>query len=584
MYAGAAQTVARASKRGTLRERLERRMSELRTERQKYEATWWSLGEQLAPYRMRKTAEDSQRGTRKDRQIVNSRPVVSVKTLSAGMMAGITSPARDWFKLTTTDPDLAELDSVKTYLDLCQQRIRAALQSSNFYRSLSSATYPDLCSIATSAMWLEEGDGGHVRFMPMKIGEFWLDVNAEGDVDTCFRERQYTTRQIVEKFGYEPCPQSIRLAWDNGNYQTQWTLRRAVLPNEEYSEGALFMPDGKPNPEGKRYASVWWTTADERPDGILHQSGYHEFPVLAPRWSASPDEAYGVGPGWDVLGDCRMLQHHERRKLEMIDKIVNPPVRGSESIKSASLLPGAFVRVPKGDGEDVAPILEISPQALAVMEAQIDRVEGRISEVMFAHLWNLLINDERNQRPTATEVEAKRQEVALMLGPLLENLNGELLEPTVERTYQILERTDMLPPAPEELGGLEMKVEFISIMHQMQQTTGLVSIRTLMQEVGVLRELHPDVIDKIDADAVVDELQRITGVRPDVVLSKDEVAKLRSARAAQESAEREGAALATGAQAVANLSKADVPKLSELAAAVGTPVAQAQAGALGPIQ
>ncbi len=560
------------------REWLEQRFAHLKTTR----AASWDMAvkdicAQVCPYRLQMDPLAINRGERKDQKILHSKPVRSVRTLAAGMMAGITSPAREWFKITTEDPGLAKFKPVRQYLHDCQERIRSALAQSNFYKQLSSGLYVDLCGPGTAAMLHEEGAPGKLRFRAMPWGEYFLDVDPDGKVNVCFREFAMTVRQIVEKFGLARISRNVRLAYDNGDYNSVFLVYHAIMPNWEFQANTLGV-------KGMPFISVWWEQTRERYDDFLYKGGYHEFPVLAPRWTAMASSAYGMGPGWDSLGDCRVLQHHERRMMRLIDKVEEPPMRASANARKGSLHPGDVTMMSKGStGGMFEPAMEVPPEALRWVAERIAAVERRVSEGFFEHLWNMLIQDDRNQRPTATEVEAKRQEVMLQLGPLLENLNSEFLEPLIERSFYMLDRADMLPMPPKEIQGVPVQIEFISIMHQMQQTTGLVGIRTLLTEVMNIAQMRPDVWDKIELDEVVEDLARITGVRPAMVLSKEEVDKVRAARAQQQQAQEKGAAMAQAAESMKTASETDVPNLAELANQFAPAVA-AQGGALGPVR
>jgi hypothetical protein len=555
------------------RERLQSRLAELKAERQSWETVWRDLSEQLAPYLLQLDPKHQRnRGEKKDAKILNSRPVRACKTLEAGMMAGITSPARDWFGLVTGHQELDDAQLVRVWLDECRDIIAAELAASNFYRALAASVYPGMVRLGTGAMFLEE-IAGSLRFRPMPLGEYWLDVNADGVIDTCFRELAMTARQMAQQFGLKNCSQNVREAIKNKKPSTVFTVCHAVYPNNEYEPGRL----GR---HGMRFASCWWDPRDERKDKLLLEGGYEEFPVLAPRWSAMPSDAYGRGPGWDARGDCRMLQHLEHRLMQLVDKITNPPMKASGSVTRGSLLPGDITHVgANGQMGTFEPAIEIQPQAVTALEGHIERTEIRISETFYEHLWNLLIQDERNQRPTATEVEAKRQEVMLQLGPLLESLNTELLEPVIERTFSILMRLGRFPEPPEELDGQEVKIEFISIMHQMQQATGLVSIRTLITEIMAIAQVSPDVIDKVDADVIADDLAKITGVNPRAIRSDKAVAKVRKVRAEQEMQKQATEQALAVTQGISNVSGADPNQLTQLAQTL-SPVAAAQGGAL----
>jgi hypothetical protein len=170
----------------------------------------------------------------------------------------------------------------------------------------------------------------------------------------------------------------------------------------------------------------------------------------------------------------------------------------------------------------------------------------------------------------------------LMLGPILQNLDNDLLEPTIDRTFNILSKAGRLPPPPPELEGQQIKIKFISIMHQMQQATKLAGLRTLVDEVGRIGQMMPEAFDKIDVDVVVDEIARITGVRPDCVVSDDNVEAIRRQKAEEEQARIQGESMLAATEGAKNLANVEPQKLTELASAI-SPAAAAQGGAMSPL-
>jgi hypothetical protein len=123
-----------------------------------------------------------------------------------------------------------------------------------------------------------------------------------------------------------------------------------------------------------------------------------------------------------------------------------------------------------------------------------------------------------------------------------------------------------------------VKPDFISIMHQMQKMTSLTGVRTLVQETGNLAQLgRQDALDKLNIDVIVDEIASITGVKPEMVLSQDEVQAIRKARADQQKAMQQGQAMAEAAKGAKNLSAVDPTKLQDVAQSLA-PVAAAQGG------
>ena len=88
------------------------RLGALDADRAGYWATWRDLAAHFAPRRGRflASANDSTRGRRKDQRIIDNTPLLAARVLGSGMMAGISSPARPWFRLRLADDAATEQD------------------------------------------------------------------------------------------------------------------------------------------------------------------------------------------------------------------------------------------------------------------------------------------------------------------------------------------------------------------------------------------------------------------------------------------------------------------------------------------
>ena len=74
----------------------------------------------------------------------------SARVLAAGMTSGLTSPSRPWFKLGFGDPDLANYEPAKLWLDTCQERMMNVYSKSNIYGVLHT-TYEEIGVFGTAA-------------------------------------------------------------------------------------------------------------------------------------------------------------------------------------------------------------------------------------------------------------------------------------------------------------------------------------------------------------------------------------------------------------------------------------------------
>jgi hypothetical protein len=235
----------------------------------------------------------------------------------------------------------------------------------------------------------------------------------------------------------------------------------------------------------------------------------------------------------EALGDAKALQLYETRKAQCVDKIVNPPMRAPATLMNqrASLLPGEITYVDAiQQGQTFAPAMEISPAAVQVIDSCIREHEERIKAAFYADLWLMLAQSD-NPQMTAREVAERHEEKMLQLGPVLERLQDELLDPLIDRTFGILLRRGQIAKPPPELQGSPMRVEYISILAQAQKAIGITALDRMASFTGNLAAAKPDILDKVDFDELVDSYADSLGIAPAAIRSDEQVAAIRNARA-----------------------------------------------------
>jgi hypothetical protein len=116
-----------------------------------FDAHWRELGDFLMPRRTRFWPGDRNKDNRRNQNIIDSTGRFAARTLSSGLHAGLTSPARPWMKLTTPDTKLAEQPKVKQWLDVVTQRMLVVFATSNLYNVLP-LVYLDMGVFGTGAM------------------------------------------------------------------------------------------------------------------------------------------------------------------------------------------------------------------------------------------------------------------------------------------------------------------------------------------------------------------------------------------------------------------------------------------------
>jgi hypothetical protein len=457
-------------------------------------------------------------------EIINATPLLACRTMASGMMSGITSPARTWFKLTLPDPELADYAAVRTWLHHVEERMMMVFARSNIYNALPQM-YANLGAQGTACMLLDADKEDTIRAYVWPIGLYYMMCSSRGVVDTVYRRVKMTVAQLFSVMPPERLSQRVQNMWKNKQYDEWVDLVHATEPNFDMDPQMI-------DQGGMPFRSAWMEIATDQEKQFLRSGGYQEFPYMCPRWDVRAEDTYGYGAGLLSLGDSKAVQLLERRKAQAVDLVVMPPMVGSTMLRSQrpTMLPGDVTYVESMQGPGFAPAYSMPPQAIGVLDEIIRQHEARIQKVFFADLWMMMQMDDRQQPITAREVAERHEEKLLQLGPTLERIHGELLDPLISRTFSLMTRQELIPPPPKELGGQELRVDYISIMSQAQKLVGIASDERLAGMVGNIASVNPEIIDKINWDKFVEGYAMKTSADPDILVSQDEVDKKRAAR------------------------------------------------------
>jgi hypothetical protein len=243
-----------------------------------------------------------------------------------------------------------------------------------------------------------------------------------------------------------------------------------------------------------------------------------------------------------ALGDIKQLQAQEKEKSKGIMKVMSPPLSGPPNIRNipVSGLPGGLTIY---DGDDqkqkLTPVYQIDPH-LQELRIDIDAVERRINSAFFVDLFLAISNMEGIQPRNQLDIIQRNEERLVQLGPVLERLHGEFLNQLIDRVFEQATDANILPPPPDELSGIPLKIRFISTLAMAQRAVVTSDLERLSAYAGTLvANGWSEAIDKFDADQAIEEYGRAIGVPPKVVKSDDVVARIREQRAEEQAAAQE---------------------------------------------
>lgn len=536
----------------SLRQHCDMRLKAMQSVRDDYTAEWNDIARFAQPARTRFLSSDRNKGTKRrirNNKLFDPHGIEAFRTLTNGMTSGLTSASRPWKVLKMANEDLDALPGVRTWLADCDKAIDAFLARTNFYGAAKSG-YGEMGLFGTEACVMVEHWLHGAVCHSLTAGEYWIALSDAMVPDTLARECTATARQIVQTFR-EKTPQLIMDAYQASRGDESFTYYNLIEPNPSHNPGRI---------GSKAWRSVYWWDGDAA-NAIIDVRGYEEQPFWAPRWDVVGGDTYGVSPGMECLPALRELQMQSKRRNEAIDKMVKPEMLTKQGIRLTGE-PGRNVSVGQAlDQYSAMPAYAIPYQAIEAIGAEIDKCRLQIDGLSFADLFNAITNMRGIQPRNMEEIASRNEEKLTQLGPVVERASNEKLQVVIDRTFGIMSRGRLLPPAPPslaEMPGAEIGVEFVPILAQMQRAVGIGQLERAVGFVGNLAGAKPQVLDNIDEDEITREYFERLGVTGKALRGKEQVDQIREQRAQQEQAQQAAAmmpAVRDGADAARLLSE-----------------------------
>lgn len=516
---------------------------------------WWPHWRELADFYLPRryvwlqTPQERVRKVVKNPNILDGTGTTAARILAAGMMNGITSPGRPWFRLRIPGLEDQIGSPERVWLDEVTRRMMLVLAESNFYNALA-VMYLDLVVFGTAAMIIYEDSESVIRCYNPALGEFYIAQDYRLQVNTFAREFTYKVHQVVAMFGEENCSETVRSAYREKGSRLMEDVKivHLIEPN-------LPGANGYEVPRVFPYRECYWEAGVT--GELLALRGFHEFPCICPRWELSGNDSYGSSPAMDALGDVIQLQHETKKKGQGLDKMVNPPVIADIQLKHkpTALLPNGVTFVAGINNVGVKPAYTVQ---LPLQELTLDirEVQARIRETFHNDLFQMI--SQLDTVRSATEIDARREEKLVRLGSVLERFENEALDPALRRVFSIMNRARLLPEPPESLAGLDIEIQYVSILSTAQSALSVIPTERFIGLVGNIAAMYPKAVNVPNWEELLRDYGQAIGV-PAKSINPPDVSQALNQQMDEILATREAANTgAVAVEAAKNLSETEV--------------------------
>ena len=507
---------------------IRKRLDKLEADRGTWESHWQEILDYVMPRKAEITFLRS-RGEKRTEVLFDSTAITANNLLAASLQGTLTSPSLPWFSLKLRDDDANKIRDIQIWLEDTARRMYAVFNESNFNTEVHEM-YLDLCSVGTSAIFVEEANEGFLQgglhFNTLHIAEYFIQENSTGRVDTLYRKYKMTARQAVQEFGEDNVGTKIKEAV-KAKPDTRFNFIHAVEPTQDYERSV-----GMKSKTKLPFHSCHVCFEDKM---VVRVGGYNEFPYLVPRWSKATGEIFGRSPSYNALPDIKTLNKAVEIGLKAWAKAIDPPLLVTDDgvIGRVRMTPGGITVV----RSDTA----IKPLQIGSNWQITDLKENQLRTAIRQAYYSDQLQLQEGPQMTATEVQVRYELMQRLLGPTLGRFQTEFLNPLIERVFGIMLRSDALTPRPSEMEGMSMDIEYVGPLARSQRMEEAIAVERLYQLAMQVVQVDPTVMDVINHEQAIRMRATLLGVPKTVLRGEDEVAEIREQRAAAQQQAQEQA-------------------------------------------
>jgi hypothetical protein len=503
----------------------------LRSQRRIWEHIWERIADLTLP-RKSGFRESRTPGLRRELQYTGT-AIRANELLASSMQGSLTSNIVRWFALSSRA--MGRSRQTLGWLEEFSERLYMNLQQSNFHQEMQEV-YLDLGAFGNGCIFMDERKGrapgfAGFRFQAQEIGTYSIAEDSEGHVDTVYRELRISPRAAKKRWGNRVGKRLLDLAERKEAMDEPTDILHGVFPRE----GATGYGDGTP---ARRlpFASCYIDLAGTH---LIEELGFHEMPVMVPRWTKVSGETYGRGPGFTALGDISSLNEAMKLNLQSWAKALSPPLmrRHDGVIGNPKITPNSFIDV--YDMEALKP-LEFGTR----FDINVIEREALQADIRNTFFWEQL-QLPNQQLYTATEVERRLELMQRILGPTLGRLEIELHQPLIMRGASMMLRAGLraqfqdpaaAPEPPSEVadmlarGVADVEIEYLGPLARAQKSADAQSLAQTLQIAAPIIQLDPDARDVYDLDEWLRYVAERRGLPSRLVRDRGRVGEIREAK------------------------------------------------------
>lgn len=514
----------------SLADKLIERLSSLKSN----QAQWFSLWQDCARYCLPNASPIKVLSGKKNEGIQKKQPldisgIDSATKLSSWLYSSTVYQGEEWFSLEARNEEGSTIPfSVKEWLQKASQSVLDSINPSNFIQVYQQALR-GYAVFGTAVIYSEFNEKNELVCKCWDITDgIYIAEDKNGEIDTVFREFEYTARQAVQAFGEENVHVEIQHASkDPSQADKKFKFIHCVYPREEKD-------NKKRLAKYKPFASVYVDIANRK---VVVEGGTDTFPYAVPRFY-NTGETYGRSPAMSAIPALKALNIATFEYIENLRASAKPVVFcPTTMVDDVELEAGSVNAYSSDDGQIV--LWSSSGDMRSALEF-IERQRQDIRSIFYNDVFQYL-EDRKNM--TATEAQLRYDEMIQGISPVLANLQNDLFKRFIYRIVVHLCLTGMLEVPAEfvdENGDTNLpmfdvvyKSRLDTKIKGVQNADMLTFLRMLGEGVMIVSQ-NPQLTARIDIDKLSQKIAENCNVAGlGLLLDEEQVAENLKAQAEQ---------------------------------------------------
>ncbi len=484
--------------------------------------TWRSLHQEAMDYctPQRETFTIHAEGQRKNHFVYDSTAEEGIEQFASRIQGSLMPSWQQWIDLVAGDDvPKEEEEAVTKALKETTDTFFANLNHSNFDTEITPSLL-DL-GIGTGCILVEENDfdeSSAFKFTNIPLAELYVEKPARGAVKNVWR------KQKVEAV-------NIPITWPNADIPSELQKIIDDAPNTEVDviNASLF------NTVSKKYDQVvLWKKQ------LIFTQSTNTKRMIVFRWSLTPGEGYGRGPGIKKLPDIRTANKIVEITLGnaalqmsgvytgVSDGIFNP--------NTATISPGSIIPVGSNDNSNPS-IRALTPSGnIGIADNLLEQYQNSIRKAFFSSPLGEITDPVRS----ATENVIRNQEFLKQSGASIGRQKTELIEPIVTACIDIL--ADRGKIAPIKVDGRDVTIKMSSPLANAENMEAFDKTQAWL---GTMAQFVPQEVIalKVKVEDLPAEFAKQLGVNPELIRSAAETEQVTKqvTEAAQQQLQQGGA-------------------------------------------